>query len=178
MHKIQHAPSRFNSLNAALIVPQTLVRKKKMKGRRLLCFCISIAPLVLIGFQTLPSCCWGDGSACCSCTVWALSSSCSLCQWRQLDFKPQFWKGVSATGWESLVDARFASSLPFPEIEGRGKRWKQRGVKRWWETRGAAILRFLVSSCFLLSRLVKLVMAFLCSLLLRNLSLPAEHFAN
>lgn len=49
MHKIQHAPSRFNSLNTALIVPQTLVRKK-MKGRRLLCFCISIAPLVLHRF--------------------------------------------------------------------------------------------------------------------------------
>lgn len=175
MHKIQHAPSRFNSLNAALIVPQTLVRKK-MKGRRLLCFCISIAPLVLHRFPDSSILLLGRWFS--MLLLHSLGSQFFLqpLSVKAAGLQASILKG-SISNWVGVFGWRTFCIIS-PISWDRGKRWKQRGVKRWWETRGAAILRFLVSSCFLLSRLVKLVMAFLCSLLLRNLSLPAEHFAN
>lgn len=86
-------------------------------------------------------------------------------------------EGLPTTRCGVSVDWLFKPLLTFPEIEERGKRGEQeerraeRSEQVTREIKGAAVLRFLVSSCVLLSHLVKSVVASLYFLLLKNLLL-------
>lgn len=79
--------------------------------------------------------------------------------------------GLPATRCRFLVDWLFKAPLKFPEVEERRKKRKEERSKQITrEIKGAALLRFLVSSCVLLSHLVKSAVPSLYFLPLRNFS--------